>query len=192
MNSYVGLVSEDFLILCFTGLSLFNATIFKKFGANVDPSTVLQFISHRLKNFRSADLIILRELIAKTTNIRPQANLSDDQVVSMAGGPALRTEVLAADTRGSLSTSFISTNENGTRRLLAGLRKADLLVPMLILTAQQREFCVEKVDRSEEHLKHISNLFDEVCCMHMCFPPCQCLTKLFLSAKPYCFSTLTL
>jgi hypothetical protein len=46
--------------------------------------------------------------------------------------------------------------------LLDALNQAQLLVPMVILIAQQREFCVEKVDRSEEHLKHISNLYDDV------------------------------
>jgi hypothetical protein len=47
-----------------------------------------------------------------------------------------------------------------------GLSKANLAFPLLILIAQQREFCIETVDRSEEHLKHISNLYDEVCLAH--------------------------
>lgn len=105
---------------------------------------------------------MLRELIAKTTNIQPQANLTDDQVICMGGGPALRIESVALESRGSGSSTVATSNELGTRRLLEALTKAELLVPMLILIAQQREFCVEKVDRSEEHLKHISNLYDEV------------------------------
>lgn len=144
------------------GLSTYTATVYKKFGGYTDPAPILEYIAHRLKIFRSSDLIVLRELIAKTTNIQPQANLTDDQVTCTGGGPALRVESLAPDTRGSGSYAVSASNDLGTRRLLEALNKAELLVPMLVLIAQQREFCVEQVDRSEEHLKHISNLYDEV------------------------------
>lgn len=136
--------------------------MYKKFGSSADPVPVLGYIAHRLKNFRSSDLIILRELISRTTGIYTQANLTDDQVISMGGGPSLRIEATASETRGSGSYAVSASNELGTKRLLEALNKADLLVPMMVLIAQQREFCIERVDRSEEHLKHISNLYDDV------------------------------
>jgi THO complex subunit 2 len=145
-----------------SGLSTYTATLYKKFGAAIDPVPILQYVAHRLKCFRSADLIVLRELIAKTTQIQPQANLTDDQVTCMGGGPTIRIEALAPDTRGSLSIPYQAVNRSGTRRLMQGLMKADLALPLLILIAQQREFCIETVDKNEEHLKHISNLYDEV------------------------------
>ena len=148
--------------MVWTGVSTYTAIIYKKFGGHTDPAPVLEYVAHRLKNFRSSDLIVLRELISKTANIQPQANLTDDQVISIGGGPALRIEALAPDTRGSGSLSASNSNEQGMKRLLEALNKAQLLLPMMILIAQQREFCVEKVDRSEEHLKHISNLYDDV------------------------------
>ncbi|KAF8324471.1 transcription factor/nuclear export subunit protein 2-domain-containing protein [Cantharellus anzutake] len=124
-------------------LSTYTATLYKKFGGSMDSGPILQLLAHRLKNFRSADLIILKELIAKTTQIQPQANLTDDQVACMGGG------------------STLHPNKNGIRRLSGALQRTDLTVALLVLIAQQREFCIETVDKSEEHLKHISNLYDE-------------------------------
>ncbi|KAF8312836.1 hypothetical protein DL93DRAFT_2098082 [Clavulina sp. PMI_390] len=155
-------------------LSTYTATIYKKFGSRIDPAPILQWLAHRLKTFRSIDLIVLRELIAKTTSIQPQANLTDDQVVCMGGGPTLRVESIAPETRGSGSHAIVAANDLGTRQLLDALNKADLLVPLLVLIAQQREFCIERVDRSEEHLKHVSNLYDE--CQAVLFQYAEFLT----------------
>src|SRR5260370_21531422 len=71
------------------GLSTYTATLYKKFGGSMDSGLILQLVAHQLKSFRSADLIILKELIAKTTQIQPQVNLTDDQVACMGGGTAI-------------------------------------------------------------------------------------------------------
>src|SRR5258708_31075288 len=71
------------------GLSTYTVTLYKKFSGSMDSGLILQLVAHQLKSFRSADLIILKELIAKTTQIQPQANLTDDQVASMGGGTAI-------------------------------------------------------------------------------------------------------
>lgn len=144
------------------GLSSFTGTVFKKFGGSIDTIPILQYVAHRLKAFRLTELVVLRELIIKTTSIQPQANLTDDQVICMGGGATLRTEALAPETRGSLAAKVYSGNKNGMVRLAQALSKSELAFPLLILVAQQREFCIEMVDKAEEHLKHISNLYDEV------------------------------
>lgn len=115
-----------------------------------------------MRRFRSADLIILRELIANAAQIQPQANLTDDQVACMGGGPTLRIEAIAPETRGSLSTTLQPSIRSKTNQLMKGLISSGLAKPLLVLIAQQREFCIETVDKTEEHLKHISNLYDEV------------------------------
>src|SRR5258708_10569882 len=166
------------------GLSTYTATLYKKFGGSMDSGPIHQLVAHRLKSFRSADLVILKELIAKTTQIQPQANLTDDQVACMGGGTTLRIEALAPDTRGSMSISHLAANKNGIRRLSGALQRTDLTIALLVLIAQQREFCIETVSKSEEHLKHISNLYDEVSlfCIFLgigTMSPAQCQAILF-------------
>ncbi|KDQ14762.1 hypothetical protein BOTBODRAFT_32521 [Botryobasidium botryosum FD-172 SS1] len=141
-------------------LALFTGTVFKKFSA-MDPSPMLQYVANQLRNNQSKELLVLRELIARMTNIEPQENLSDDQVVCMGGGPVLRIEALAKEKRGALSAKLQAGNTIGARRLITSLNKVNLTLPLLIEVAQQRESCVFTVPEHETHLKYLSNLFDE-------------------------------
>src|SRR6266478_2400807 len=82
---------------------------------------------------------------------------------SMDSGPILQlVEALAPDTRGLMSISHLTANKNGIQQLSGALQRTDLTIALLVLIAQQQEFCIETVSKSKEHLKHISNLYDEV------------------------------
>src|SRR5260370_41870543 len=125
------------------GLSTYAVTLYKKFGRSMDSGLILQLVTHWLKSFRSTDLVILKELIAKTTQIQPQANLMDHQVACMGGGQPLHIEALAPDTRGSMSISHLMANKNGIQWLSRVLQRTDLTIVLLVLIVQQQEFCIK-------------------------------------------------
>jgi hypothetical protein len=138
------------------------------------PEPILQYIVNQLRNDVSNDLIVLRELIQSMAGIYPQANLTDEQVSCMGGGPVLRIEALAKETRGSLSVNVQATGiAKTTQKLIAALMKSSLTVPLLVAVAQQRESCIFKVPEHDTHLKYLSNLFDEVFCSFYPTPDSQ-------------------
>jgi THO complex subunit 2 len=128
----------------------------------MDPAPILQYVANQLFAGNSKETIVLRELISKMTNIRPIENLSDDQVICMGGGPLLRIQAIASDTRGAYSSRLQSGNANATKRIVSALRKTNLTLPLLILLAQTRQFCIHHLENAETHLKYASNLVDEV------------------------------
>src|SRR6266850_4714734 len=104
--------------------------LYKKFSRSMDSGPILQLVAHQLKSFRSTDLIIVKELIAKTTQIQPQANLMDHQVACMGGSQTLHIEALAPDTRGSMSISHLMENKNGIQQLSRVLQRMDLTIAL--------------------------------------------------------------
>jgi THO complex subunit 2 len=92
--------------------------------------------------------------------IEPLPSLSDAQVAAMAGGPSLRIEAVASETRGARQDpTEIKLNAPG--RLGKFLLETKLALPLLIQVAQQRQSCVFKAP--EAHLKSLASLYDTVC-----------------------------
>ena len=102
---------------------------------------------------------MLKELIWKMAGIEPLPDLSDSQVLAMAGGPTLRVEAVASDTRGAR----LDPSDNGLKspqRLGKALLDSSLALPLLIQVAQQRQSCVFKAP--DAHLKSLASLYDTV------------------------------
>lgn len=118
---------------------------------------LLQYLVNQLASGNSKDLIILRELIGRMTAIEPFADLSDAQVLSLAGGKVLRNEVFQ-------QTSLVGRVQMGQmatarERLTDSLKRSKLAVPLLVNIALQRKACVA----TESHLKSLGALYDQVC-----------------------------
>ena len=64
---------------------------------------LLQYLLNCLIAGESKVLIVLRDLIGRMTGVEPFADLSDAQVMSLAGGPTLRKEVYAQTTQVDLT-----------------------------------------------------------------------------------------
>ena len=68
--------------------------------------------------------------------IEPLLDLSDSQVLAMAGGPTLQVEAVASDTRGA----WLNPSDNGLKslqRLWKALLDSSLALPLLIQVVQQ-------------------------------------------------------
>lgn len=140
---------------------------------NSDITPILNYIVHQLYNGQTTEIIVLKELIWKMAGIEPLPDLSDSQVLAMAGGPTLRVEAVASDTRGAR----LDPSDNGLKspqRLGKALLDSSLALPLLIQVAQQRQSCVFKAP--DAHLKSLASLYDTVSA-----------SLDSLSASSYCF-----
>lgn len=139
------------------GLASFTGMLFRRYSADLTP--VLKYIVHQLHNGQTTEIVVLRELIWKMAGIEPLPSLSESQIASMAGGPALRIESVASSTRGARLDPGDAILK-GPQRLGKGLLDSKLALPLLIQVAQQRQFCVFKAP--DAHLKSLASLYDAV------------------------------
>ena len=117
---------------------------------------MLRYIIHQLKSRDSQDTIILQDLIAQLCGIHPLFDLSESQIIALRGGPILRTEAVASNHRGVMSTFSTRTAD----RFNSTLKSTNLLLPLLVLLAQRRQSCIY-VSRND-HLKTLGHLYDTV------------------------------
>ncbi len=131
--------------------------LFRRYSADLTP--VLKYIVHQLYNGQAMDIVVLRELIWKMAGIEPLPTLSESQMMAMAGGPTLRIEAIASETRGARLDPTDAVLK-GPQRLAKGLLESSLALPLLIQVTQQRQACVYKAPNT--HLKSLAGLYDAV------------------------------
>ncbi|VDK68981.1 unnamed protein product [Litomosoides sigmodontis] len=131
-------------------LSTFVGNVFLKY--NVELTGVLQYVANQLKNNKSFDLLVLREIIQNMSGIESTTGLTTDQLEALAGGDTLRQEA------GSFST--IRTNRRAILRLRDALFKEHLIVGLSILTAQQRQ-CIVYSESPDIPLKLAGQMLDQ-------------------------------
>lgn len=94
------------------------------------------------------------------TGLEPFADLSDGQVMSLAGGKILRSEVFnqteVAQASGRSSVALVTSAKG---RLVTALKRSGLAMPLLVNIAIQRQACLSD---DEVHLKALGGLFDGV------------------------------
>lgn len=135
------------------GLATFAGTLCKRW--NIDVSQILQYILNQLHDGNSKDLIVLRELITRMSGIEPVSDLSDSQVVALGGGRTLQTEALNPTTL----VERKGATKRSTARLKAALTDSNLVVPLLVAVALQRQDCI--YGDEDAPLKYLGNLFDQ-------------------------------
>ncbi|GAA5837682.1 hypothetical protein JCM3766R1_000555 [Sporobolomyces carnicolor] len=146
-----------------SGIASFTGQLYRRW-ANMATSlpTILQYLVNQLVAGNSKDLIVLRELISRMTAIEPFADLSDAQVLSLAGGRYLRNEVFQqTDIAQAGKRVLMAQLANARVRLQNSLfnsKDKSLAMPLLVNIALQREACLRN---TEAHLKSLGALFDQ-------------------------------
>ncbi|KDN40871.1 hypothetical protein K437DRAFT_258489 [Tilletiaria anomala UBC 951] len=161
-------------------LAAFAGALYKRYSL-MDCGPVLQYIVNQLHENNANDLIVMRELILKLSGIEPLANPSDRQVEASAGGDALKREATMANDGGHGTQARALYQKNG-ERLLGMVRASGMMLPLLILIAQQQDACIHLVADEEAHLKFLGQLFDT--CSEVLFQYVEFLNS-FLDAPTY-------
>ena len=131
--------------------------LFRRYSADLTP--LLTYVVHQLQNGQTTELVVFRELIWKMAGIEPLPSLSDFQVIAMAGGPTLRIEAVASNTRGARLDPR-EAKYGSLLRLGKALLDSALALPLLVQVAQQRQSCVFQAP--DAHPKSLASLFDTV------------------------------
>ncbi len=124
--------------------------MFKKY--NIELTGILQYVANQLKNKKSLDLLILKEIVLKMSGVEAAEDMTNEQIDAMSGGELLRQEA------GSFSQ--IKNTRKSSQRLKDALIDSDLAVPLTLLMAQQRNCVVYREtaeDDSYAHLKLVSD-----------------------------------
>ena len=131
-------------------LSNFCGAVYKKY--NIDLTGILQYVANQLKNKKSLDLLILKEIVHKMSGIEASEEMTNEQIDAMAGGELLKLEA------GSFNQ--IKNTKKSSQRLKDCLIDNNLAVPICLLMAQQRN-CVVYQETEDSHLKLVGKLFDQ-------------------------------
>eukprot|EP00890_Picochlorum_soloecismus_P005818 jgi/Picsp_1/6237/NSC_03591-R1_tho complex subunit 2 len=138
----------------FTGLICRNQS-------GIEVTALLQYIVNQLKTTESMDLLVLREIISTMTKISPAADVSNQQLDTLAGSDDLIQFVVGYEDSREHAGKRETTR--ATNRLLNALRKGSetnkLLLPLLLLLAQQRKLIA--LHPPSRHLKLASEMVDK-------------------------------
>ncbi|GAA5874250.1 hypothetical protein JCM16303_005789 [Sporobolomyces ruberrimus] len=146
-----------------SGIASFTGQLYRRWAPMAGSlPIILQYLVNQLVSGNSKDLIVLRELISRMTAIEPFADLSDAQVLSLAGGRHLRNEVFQQTEISQAGKRAQMTQlANARVRLqnsLLGDKEKSLAMPLLVNIALQRQACLKNTDA---HLKSLGALFDQ-------------------------------
>lgn len=135
-------------------LSRFTGKVFRRYSL-LDATPVLLYVNDQLFRGNSTDLIILKELITSMGGIVDSIDFTDYQVLSMAGGAALRRHTLirAGDKR--------FDNVKSSKRLTQALTDSRLAARLLVNLAQYRQAIIFRVPEDEAHIKYLSSIVDD-------------------------------
>lgn len=143
------------------GLATFTGQLYRRWATmSSSLDMVLQYVLNQLAAGNSKDLVILRELITRMTGIEPFADLSDGQVMALAGGKVLRGEVFSQTELSNVSRRpALMVLANARGRLSQALNRSGLAMPLLVSIAIQSQACI---GNTYAHLKSLGGLYDQV------------------------------
>nr|CDJ88670.1 THO complex subunit 2-like [Haemonchus contortus] len=130
-------------------LATLVGAVYKKY--NVELAGMLNYVMNQLKNEKSFDLLVLREVIQNMACIEGVAGATADQLEALGGGELLRQEA------GSFTNA---RNKRASARLRDAVLAGDIAVGLCILIAQQRE-CVVYRESSRLPLKLVGEMVDQ-------------------------------
>ncbi|KAJ1363788.1 hypothetical protein KIN20_023725 [Parelaphostrongylus tenuis] len=130
-------------------LATLVGAIYKKY--NVELGGMLNYVINQLKNEKSFDLLVLREVIQNMACIEGVAGATSEQLEALGGGELLRQEA------GSYTNA---RNKRASARLRDAVMNGDIAIGLCILIAQQRE-CVVYRESSRLPLKLVGEMVDQ-------------------------------
>lgn len=133
-------------------LANFCGSVVKKYPVQLPG--LFQFIANQLKDEKSLDLLILKEIVSKMAGIEATDQMTNEQLAALSGGELLRQE-------GGYFNQVRNTRKSSLR-LKEALMENNLAMPLCMLMAQQRN-CILFKEQEHSHLKLVGKLYDQVC-----------------------------
>ncbi|TKA31134.1 hypothetical protein B0A50_02103 [Salinomyces thailandicus] len=136
-------------------LSQFVASLFSRYPG-LNPSPILQYLASELRNGDSTNLEMFDQVLAAMAGIRSDTEYNDAQVLAMAGGEQLQTQVVQqlADKR--------HQSKSQAHRLIKALAEPGLIGQTLTAIAQERQMYAQHESSKFMPLKVLGNNIDKI------------------------------
>jgi THO complex subunit 2 len=145
----------------FQWLAAFTGILARK-HESVEVTALAQYIANQLKGCESLDILVLWELIATMTGVAPVFEVSDGQLDALSGSETLIGQIIVAQLGEQSKSGNERAAARGMHRLLralsVGSENDQLVMPLLILLAQQRKLIT--LQSQVSHLKLVAELYD--------------------------------
>ncbi|KAK8170103.1 transcription factor/nuclear export subunit protein 2-domain-containing protein [Phyllosticta citrichinensis] len=135
-------------------LSLFAGRVFKRYSI-MNPTPILQYVTHQLRAGNSTDLEVLEQILSQMAGIPADAVFNENQTLAMAGG-----EVLQAQTLEQIHDQR-HQHKNFAKRLLKALVEPGLAGQLLVAIAQERQLYPHRESVSDAPLKVLGTNLDK-------------------------------
>ncbi|KAK7560301.1 transcription factor/nuclear export subunit protein 2-domain-containing protein [Phyllosticta citricarpa] len=135
-------------------LSLFAGRAFKRYSI-MNPTPILQYVTHQLRAGNSTDLEVLEQILSQMAGIPADAVFNENQTLAMAGG-----EVLQAQTLEQIHDQR-HQHKNFAKRLLKALVEPGLAGQLLVAIAQERQLYPHRESVSDAPLKVLGTNLDK-------------------------------
>jgi len=147
-----GLHTADWL----TALSTFAGSCCRKYN-NIEIAGMLQYVGNQLKDGNVYDLLVLKDLVTKMGGIEDNEDMTNDKLMSQAGGDLLRIDAQFLDQR-------VKANPRSAKRLLTALVDSQLVAPLLVLISQRLTSCIfeSEIRASEKDLRLATETCDQI------------------------------
>ncbi|KAI9661612.1 MAG: THO complex subunit 2 [Bathelium mastoideum] len=138
-------------------ISMFTGGIFKRFS-KMNTVPILQYVAHQLRRGQSTELEVLEQLVWSAAGIATEMNVSDKDILAMAGGPTLRAQTLISlgDERND------KHRPESSQRLIQTLNASGLTSQFLIAIVQERQTYGYRQSSSKVPLKVLGNNLDKI------------------------------
>lgn len=83
--------SDGTLSTWLVALATFAGAVYRRYS--VEYEGILQYVTNQMKDGKSVDLMILREVVTSTVGFEPISSLTADQLDALCSGDLLRQEV---------------------------------------------------------------------------------------------------
>ncbi|KAL9092726.1 MAG: hypothetical protein Q9159_000624 [Coniocarpon cinnabarinum] len=167
--SNTGFTANKWLV----SLSTFTGKILKKYSAmNVQP--FILYILSQLRKNSYIDIRVLRDVIRQMSGVTALTDLTDGQMMALAGGDLLRSETLH-----QLQDERMNP-PRAAKRLIASLIENNTGTALLIALAQQCERSIYSHDQDDN--KILSEVYDE---MNTVFQQCLDMTRANTSLEQF-------
>ena len=134
----------------FSLLSKFIANFYRRFPT-VEIKGLLHYLVKRCEEGNSIELLVLKDLLHIVGGAGSLSDVSTEQLEGLAGGRALRAEVMGGSTKEAVS-------RKASEMLRRALLESSTALPMILYIAQLRKKIL--YDNNHSTLKLISHLYD--------------------------------
>eukprot|EP01124_Arcella_intermedia_P007556 TRINITY_DN14644_c0_g1_i1.p1 TRINITY_DN14644_c0_g1~~TRINITY_DN14644_c0_g1_i1.p1 ORF type:complete len:1391 (-),score=439.06 TRINITY_DN14644_c0_g1_i1:79-3657(-) len=145
-------------LIWLNNLSQFTGQLFKRYASKIELLPMMQYLVNQLQMQNTDQLVVLKEIIEKSSNLFMHEDIQDEQLLMLdAGGARIRSHTMVLLTPQEPKQRTTSKSIESLAKTLVSSR---LVVPIFLLIAHTRATIL--FEQQETHLKKMGETFDKI------------------------------